>query len=152
MVDFETILSKKFQEQENKYDHVIFYENPEKKEHISSLRSYSNTFLFILMQSEMKILSHYNLEESCKEFKYTSNAILKIQSKIEELVKTNYLIYQLSRDAYKSFINCYSLSKLNKIRDADSLDFKSVCFQFGFSVPQFFMVKEKSVKKGEEEN
>jgi len=66
--------------------------------------------------------------------------------KIEELVKTNFSLFDSSRAAYKSYVNNYALSKeLNDQRDADSLEHENACFQFGCSIPLFFSVKEKNI-------
>lgn len=126
-------------------EYCIFYDNPEQHSTIVKASSISNNLLFILLENEKKIIEHYNL--SSKEFKYSSAVLSKIQNKIEGLVKDNFLLYQESREAYKSFINIYATSKLNKIRDAEALEYDKLNFQFGVDTPLFFTIKENVIKK-----
>lgn len=123
------------------YEYCVFYDNPENLEVISISSKFSKNILFVLMENEREILNYFNINS--KETKYSKSMLAQIQTLIEEKVNSNFLLYQSSIEAYKSYINCYALSSLNKIRNADKLEFDRICLGFGVSSPLFFSIKEK---------
>jgi hypothetical protein len=67
----------------------------------------------------------------------------KIQEKIETLINSKFDLNQLSKEAYKDYLNSYSFSSLNTFRNANKLEHEKVCFQFGHSIPLFFSLTTK---------
>ncbi len=94
------------------------------------------------MANEIDLLTTYYKLES-KKFEYNANSLQKIQEKIETLINSKFDLNQLSKEAYKDYLNSYSFSSLNTFRNANKLEHEKVCFQFGHSIPLFFSLKEK---------
>jgi hypothetical protein len=123
------------------YAYCIYYDNPEAKV-IDTVNHHVEKNLFVLLPNEENLLTTYYKLES-KKFEYNSNSLQKVQEKIETLINSKFDLNQLSKEAYKDFLNAYSFSPLNSFRNANNLEHNRICFQFGHSVPLFFSLKEK---------
>ena len=130
------ILSNNIKDNKQDLDILLYYDLPEKFEF-----NKSKEVVILLMPNEEKII------ETCplgKKFKYSANSVAKIQNKVESKVKEVYELYNLSKEAYKAYLNNYICSvELNKLRDIESLDHLNLCFQFGSNIPQFFTIKHE---------
>lgn len=122
------------------YDIIIIYDNPEKTD-IENLNSKGRKILLIFFENEKSLLEYYQLNSTLVSF--PKNTLFNIQKKVEELVSKDFNLYDSSVLAYKSYIRNYAKSPLNKdkLRNADNLDLKKVCHQFGQSVPMFISIK-----------
>lgn len=121
-------------------DITLFYDNPE-LDTFTLLKNITKQYLFIFLDNESNLSKFYDCE--IKNLTLPLSMLYNIQSKLEEMINTNYDLYNLGREAYKSFIKEYANSSLNidNKRDAESLDISKICFQFGFSIPLFISVK-----------
>lgn len=118
---------------------IIFYDNPSKELIKDKLNA--NNILILLYENEKPLLSYYEINSSAVSF--SKSMLSNIQKKFEEKVSKEFELYDASNLAYKAYIRSYATSELNKEnkRNADGLDVKNICFQFGSSVPLFVTVK-----------
>ncbi len=94
--------------------------------------------------------------DNMKEFEFSEDKLIRIQSKFETIVTSNPALERLATDAYKSLIfvillkiiiqfQFYLYSKLQNVFDLKELDTKKVCKSFGFTEPPKVYIKNQSV-------
>jgi len=118
---------------------IIFYDNPPKE--IIKDKIKVNKVLLLLYENEKSLIDYYEIQSS--EVLFSKTMLSNIQKKLEEKVSKEFDLYDASNLAYKAYIRNYANSELNKDnkRNADDLDIKNICYQFGSSVPLFVTIK-----------
>ena len=69
------------------------------------------------------------------EFDFPTKKILNVQSQLEKLVSSNYLLHTSAKDGFRSYIHAYASHSLRSVFDVHSLDLAKVAKSFGFQVP-----------------
>ncbi|KAF7998032.1 hypothetical protein HCN44_009430 [Aphidius gifuensis] len=98
--------------------------------------------LLFLHEKENEFVNYLqSLNVHMDELKYCKNHIADIQPQIEKLVKENYILYTLAREAYKSFMRVYDSNSMKNIFNVEQLDIAEVAKSYGFIVPPAFDLK-----------
>ena len=108
MRDFNSI--KDIQEQDI-YDKVVFYDNPNKSQ-FNQIAFKGKSVLLILLDNEKNLLEgYYDINSS--EVSFPKGKIFNIQKKIEDAVSRKYELYDSATSAYKAYVRNYANSELN---------------------------------------
>jgi len=102
--------------------------------------------LLFLLPNELGYLQELrNLRVPLQEYKFPPNKVANVQTKLEEVVSKVFFLHKLAREAYQSFLQCYSQMKKPTF-DVYELNLVGVAKSFGFSVPPNIMIKGVSLK------
>lgn len=92
--------------------------------------------LMFLTPSELGFLRYLKANKvPLNEYEFPANKIANIQSQLEKLVSSNYLLNQSAREGYKSYLQAYASHSTKSVYQIDKLDLTKVAKSYGFSVP-----------------
>ena len=69
------------------------------------------------------------------EYEFPADKIANVQSQLENLVATRYVIHQSAKDGYRSYLQAYASYSNKSIFDINKLDLVKVAKSFGFPIP-----------------
>jgi ATP-dependent RNA helicase DDX18/HAS1 len=119
-------------------DWIIQYDPPENpKEYIhrvgrTARAGNKGKALLLLLPSEDGFLKYLKKDGvPLNELEYPQSKMANIQSKLENIISTNYYLHRLAEDAFKSYIRSYAAHSLKDIFSVKSLDVQGVTKAFG---------------------
>lgn len=115
------------------------------------LKSKGKALLYLLPEELGYLTELRNLRVPLQEYKFPPNKVANVQTKLEEVVNKVFHLHKSAREAYQSFLQCYSQMK-KPIFDVYELNLVAVAKSFGFSVPPNIMIKGVSLKGAKKNN
>ncbi|AMD19849.1 HCL302Wp [Eremothecium sinecaudum] len=92
--------------------------------------------LMFLTPNELGFLRYLkSAKVPLNEYEFPANKIANIQSQLEKLLKTNYVLNKIAKDGYRSYLQAYAAHSLKTVYQIDKLDLVKVAKSYGFSVP-----------------
>jgi ATP-dependent RNA helicase DDX18/HAS1 len=134
-------------------DWIIQYDPPENpKEYIhrvgrTARAGNKGKALLVLLPTESGFLKYLKKDNvPLNELEFPNNKMSNIQSKLEDIISTNYYLHKLAEDAFRTNIQSYAAHQLKDVFTLKNLDIAGVTKAYGLASTPF--VDLKSIEVG----
>jgi ATP-dependent RNA helicase DDX18/HAS1 len=125
-------------------DWIIQYDPPENpKEYIhrvgrTARAGNKGKALLVLLPAENGFLKYLKKDGvPLNELEYPTSKMSNIQSKLEDIISTNYYLHKLAEEAFKAYIQSYAAHQLKDVFTLKNLDVAGVTKAFGMASTPF---------------
>jgi len=92
--------------------------------------------LMFLTPNELGFLRYLKAAKvPLNEYEFPTNKIANVQSQLEKLIQSNYMLHQSAKDGYRSYLQAYASHHLKTVYQIDKLDLVKVAKSYGFQIP-----------------
>ncbi|ODV58383.1 ATP-dependent RNA helicase HAS1 [Ascoidea rubescens DSM 1968] len=109
--------------------------------------------LMFLTPSELGFLRYLKQSKvPLNEYEFPTGKIANVQSQLEKLISSNYLLHQSAKDGFRSYLQAYASHQLKQVYNIDKLDLNKVAKSFGFTSPPKVNITLGASLKSEKKN